>query len=146
MDGPPAVSISMDPVTRDVMRRPPRPKNASILSQRLLARVGFSAAVILIGVLYILAREIKSASGHRDQTMVSLSRCCSLLMNANLTWLLDFYFLRFPRPCISSSKSRFECSITHRLSKSYASSYSLYFVYGTTIFNLSPSPASCLSN
>lgn len=71
MDGPPAVSISMDPVTRDVMRRPPRPKNASILSQRLLARVGFSAAVILSGVLYILAREIKSSSGHRDQTMVS---------------------------------------------------------------------------
>lgn len=73
MDGPPAVSISMDPVTRDIMKRPPRPRNAPVISQRLLARVGFSAVVILSGVLYILAKEVSSDTGHRDQTMVT--RC-----------------------------------------------------------------------
>lgn len=72
MDGPPAVSISMDPVTRDIMKRPPRSRNTAILSRRLLERVVFSASIILVGVLFILAREMSDGStGHRDQTMVS---------------------------------------------------------------------------
>lgn len=52
------------------MKRPPRPKNAPILSQRLLGRVGFSATMIVVGVLFIFARELSDGGlGQRDQTM-----------------------------------------------------------------------------
>lgn len=56
------------------MRRPPRSKTAPILSRRLLARVGFSASLIILGVLFILARELSDGStSERDQTMVSVA-------------------------------------------------------------------------
>lgn len=72
MDGPPSQSLGVDPVNRDIMSRPPRPKNAPILSHRLLARVGFSAAMIICGVLFIFARELGDGSAaQRDQTMVN---------------------------------------------------------------------------
>ncbi|KAI5477200.1 calcium-transporting ATPase [Pseudohyphozyma bogoriensis] len=74
MDGPPAQSLGVDPVNRDIMRRPPRPKNAPILSQRLLARVGFSAAIIICGVLFVLGRELSDGTmAQRDQTMTFTS-------------------------------------------------------------------------
>ncbi|KAM0793681.1 hypothetical protein ACM66B_001109 [Microbotryomycetes sp. NB124-2] len=74
MDGPPAQSLGVDPVQRDVMQRPPRPKTAPILSRRLLGRVGFSAIVIILGVLFILARELSDGStSARDQSMTFTS-------------------------------------------------------------------------
>lgn len=60
------------------MRRPPRPKNEPILSRRLLARVGFSASIIILGVLFVLARELSDGSAsQRDQTMVRLAAASS---------------------------------------------------------------------
>ncbi|KAL8293642.1 hypothetical protein RQP46_000343 [Phenoliferia psychrophenolica] len=74
MDGPPAQSLGVDPVNRDIMRRPPRPKNTPILSRRLLQRVAFSAIVIVSGVLFVLARELGDGSmASRDQTMTFTS-------------------------------------------------------------------------
>lgn len=71
MDGPPSQSLGVDPVDREAMKRPPRPKTAPILTKRLLYRVAFSASVIICGVLFILAREQGDGSDlARDQTMV----------------------------------------------------------------------------
>ncbi|KAK4052906.1 High affinity Ca2+/Mn2+ P-type ATPase-like protein [Microbotryomycetes sp. JL221] len=74
MDGPPAQSLGVDPVQRDVMQRPPRSKTAPILSKRLLGRVGFSAVVIILGVLFILAKELSDGrTTARDQSMTFTS-------------------------------------------------------------------------
>ncbi|BGP44437.1 High affinity Ca2+/Mn2+ P-type ATPase-like protein [Rhodotorula kratochvilovae] len=74
MDGPPSQSLGVDPVDREAMKRPPRPKSAPILTQRLLYRVGFSASVIIVGVLFVLARERSDGSDlARDQTMTFTS-------------------------------------------------------------------------
>ncbi|GAA6002801.1 hypothetical protein JCM10207_007689 [Rhodosporidiobolus poonsookiae] len=74
MDGPPSQSLGVDPVDRDAMRRPPRPKNAPILTRRLMYRVAFSASIIICGVLFILFRELGDGSdGTRDQTMTFTS-------------------------------------------------------------------------
>lgn len=74
MDGPPSQSLGVDPVDREAMKRPPRPKTAPILTKRLLYRVAFSASVIICGVLFILAREQGDGSDlARDQTMVRRS-------------------------------------------------------------------------
>ena len=54
-----------------VMRRPPRKKDASIITRRLLWRVLFSASIIVVGTLfvYVFALEDNSMS-KREQTMV----------------------------------------------------------------------------
>lgn len=72
MDGPPSQSLGVDPVDPAVMRRPPRKKNAPIITQRLLLRVLFSASIIVFGTLfvYIYAYADKDMS-RREQTMVS---------------------------------------------------------------------------
>ncbi|OCF30540.1 calcium-transporting P-type ATPase, PMR1-type [Kwoniella heveanensis BCC8398] len=70
MDGPPAQALGVDPVDKEVMRRPPRKKGDHVLSRRLMLRVAFSAAMIVLGTLYIYARETSDGSmSRRDQTM-----------------------------------------------------------------------------
>jgi len=72
MDGPPAQALGVDPVDKEIMRRPPRKKGTSVISGRLLGRVGFSAACIVFGVLFIFGYESSDGSmSKRDQTMVS---------------------------------------------------------------------------
>ncbi|RDB25132.1 Calcium-transporting ATPase 1 [Hypsizygus marmoreus] len=70
MDGPPSQSLGVDPVDPAIMRRPPRKKNAPIVTQRLLFRVLFSASIIVIGTLfvYVFALEDNKMS-RREQTM-----------------------------------------------------------------------------
>ncbi|KAF8234424.1 calcium-transporting ATPase [Tricholoma matsutake] len=70
MDGPPSQSLGVDPVDPAVMRRPPRKKNAPIITRRLLYRVLFSASMIVIGTLfvYVFALEDDNMS-RREQTM-----------------------------------------------------------------------------
>jgi Ca2+-transporting ATPase len=74
MDGPPSQSLGVDPVDPAIMRRPPRKKNAPIITQRLLLRVLFSASIIVFGTLfvYIYAYSDQDMS-RREQTMVSVA-------------------------------------------------------------------------
>ncbi|KAI0752814.1 calcium-transporting ATPase [Daedaleopsis nitida] len=71
MDGPPSQSLGVDPVDPQVMRRPPRRKDAPIISQRLVYRVLFSASIIVIGTLfvYIYALADDQDMTRREQTM-----------------------------------------------------------------------------
>ncbi|WVW84125.1 calcium-transporting P-type ATPase, PMR1-type [Kwoniella bestiolae CBS 10118] len=70
MDGPPAQALGVDPVDKEIMRRPPRRKGDHVLSRRLIGRVAFSATMIVLGTLYIYLREISDGSmSRRDQTM-----------------------------------------------------------------------------
>ena len=71
MDGPPAQALGVDPVDKEIMRLPPRKKGANIISRRLLARVGFSAVMIILGTLYVFLHETTDGNmSRRDQTMV----------------------------------------------------------------------------
>ncbi|KAK1924100.1 hypothetical protein DB88DRAFT_526657 [Papiliotrema laurentii] len=70
MDGPPAQALGVDPVDKEIMRRPPRKKEASIISRRLMGRVGFSATMIILGTMFIFVHEISDGTmSKRDQTM-----------------------------------------------------------------------------
>ena len=51
MDGPPAQSLGVEPVDPALLSIPPRPRNARVLTPRLIRRVLQSAAVILVGTL-----------------------------------------------------------------------------------------------
>ena len=54
MDGPPAMSLGVDPVSPDAMSRPPRPTGDPILSRRRLARILLTSAVMAAGTLAVL--------------------------------------------------------------------------------------------
>ena len=71
MDGPPAQSLGVEPVDPAIMNRPPRPRNARVLTQALIQRVLTSATIIMLGTMMIYVREM--AMDHtvnaRDTTM-----------------------------------------------------------------------------
>jgi len=72
--GPPSQSLGVDPADPNVMRKPPRHKDASILNPRIMGRVAFSASMIVLGTLFVFIYELSDGSMlGRDQTMVSLS-------------------------------------------------------------------------
>jgi len=71
MDGPPSQSLGVDPVDPSIMKKPPRKKNASIITQRLLYRVLFSASIIVIGTLFVYIYALDEDLSKREQTMVS---------------------------------------------------------------------------
>jgi len=71
MDGPPAQSLGVEPVDHDVMNKPPKKKNAPILTQRLIKRVLTAAACVVAGTLFIYMTEMRDGSvTARDTTMV----------------------------------------------------------------------------
>ncbi|MEU8398339.1 cation-translocating P-type ATPase [Nonomuraea sp. NPDC048892] len=55
MDGPPAMSLGIDPVSPDAMSRPPRPAGERILTRQRLTRIVLAGAVMAAGTLAILA-------------------------------------------------------------------------------------------
>ena len=71
MDGPPAQSLGVEPVDPAVMTRPPRARNARVLTRPLIQRVLTSAFVIMIGTICVYIREMSldSSVTARDTTM-----------------------------------------------------------------------------
>ncbi|KAL2421648.1 Calcium-transporting ATPase pmrA [Exophiala dermatitidis] len=58
MDGPPAQSLGVEPVDPRVMTQPPRPRNANVLTKRLIRRVLTSAFIIMMGTLTVYIHEM----------------------------------------------------------------------------------------
>ncbi|MPZ78904.1 MAG: HAD-IC family P-type ATPase [Actinophytocola sp.] len=54
MDGPPAMSLGVDPVSPDAMRRPPRPAGERILTRQRLVRIVLAGLVMAAGTLAVL--------------------------------------------------------------------------------------------
>ena len=71
MDGPPAQSLGVEPVDPAIMNRPPRSKNARVLTRALIRRVLTSASIIMLGTLIIYVREMSTdrSINARDTTM-----------------------------------------------------------------------------
>ena len=72
MDGPPAQSLGVEPVDPAVMSRPPRSRNAMILTRKVIKRVLTQACVILVGTMGIYIIEMTDGTvTARDTTMVT---------------------------------------------------------------------------
>ncbi|KAG0009664.1 High affinity Ca2+/Mn2+ P-type ATPase-like protein [Entomortierella chlamydospora] len=70
MDGPPAQSLGVEPVDDDVMKKPPRARDAPILTRLLLQRVLTSAMIIVAGTMFVYVHEMTDGSvTARDTTM-----------------------------------------------------------------------------
>ncbi|RDL29981.1 Uncharacterized protein BP5553_10608 [Venustampulla echinocandica] len=71
MDGPPAQSLGVEPVDPDVMTRPPRKRNAPVLTWPLITRVMTSASIIMMGTMAVYTHEMLTDGEvtKRDTTM-----------------------------------------------------------------------------
>nr|XP_020473106.1 calcium-transporting ATPase type 2C member 1 isoform X1 [Monopterus albus] len=70
MDGPPAQSLGVEPVDKDVIRKPPRNVRDSILTRSLIVKILVSAVIIVCGTLFVFWRELQdNMITPRDTTM-----------------------------------------------------------------------------
>ncbi|KAF4123983.1 P-type Ca2+ transporter type 2C [Geosmithia morbida] len=70
MDGPPAQSLGVEKVDPDVMNRPPRRRDDPVLTKALVTRVLTSAAIIMVGTMFVYSREMLDGQvTRRDTTM-----------------------------------------------------------------------------
>ncbi|XP_028605891.2 calcium-transporting ATPase type 2C member 1 isoform X2 [Podarcis muralis] len=70
MDGPPAQSLGVEPVDKDVIRKPPRNVKDSILTRNLIVKILVSSIIIVCGTLFVFWRELRdNGITPRDTTM-----------------------------------------------------------------------------
>ncbi|AEO53217.1 hypothetical protein MYCTH_2294253 [Thermothelomyces thermophilus ATCC 42464] len=71
MDGPPAQSLGVEAVDKDVMNRPPRRRGDAVLTRPLITRVLTQAAVIMAGTMLVYTHEMLDDGEvtRRDTTM-----------------------------------------------------------------------------
>ncbi|KAM9309221.1 calcium-transporting ATPase type 2C member 1 isoform 2-T5 [Pholidichthys leucotaenia] len=70
MDGPPAQSLGVEPVDRDVICKPPRNVRDSIITRSLIVKVLVSSFIIVCGTLFVFWRELQdNVITPRDTTM-----------------------------------------------------------------------------
>ena len=53
MDGPPAQSLGLEPADPSVLKKPPRSTKEQILTKSLMINIVLSAAVIIIGTMWV---------------------------------------------------------------------------------------------
>lgn len=56
------VSLGVEPVDRDVIRKPPRNVKDSIITRSLLVKVLLSALIIVCGTLFVFWREVSEVT------------------------------------------------------------------------------------
>lgn len=69
MDGPPAMSLGVDPVEPGTMRRPPRPAGEPLLTRSRLLRILFLGAVMAAGTLAVLLLAPGPQPVHAEATV-----------------------------------------------------------------------------
>lgn len=71
MDGPPAQSLGVEAVDKDVMNRPPRKRNDPVLTRAVIQRVAQSATIVMVGTMLVYTHEMLEDRQvtRRDTTM-----------------------------------------------------------------------------
>ncbi|CAK9811235.1 Calcium-transporting ATPase type 2C member 1 [Anthophora quadrimaculata] len=70
MDGPPAQSLGVEPVDKDVLKQKPRNTKEPMITRHLIVNVLLSATIIILGTLWVYNREMTTdGNTARDTTM-----------------------------------------------------------------------------
>ncbi|XP_033323331.1 secretory pathway calcium atpase [Megalopta genalis] len=69
MDGPPAQSLGVEPVDKDVLKQKPRNTKEPMITRHLIINVLLSAIIIILGTLWVYNREMVNGNTARDTTM-----------------------------------------------------------------------------
>jgi Ca2+-transporting ATPase len=70
MDGPPAQSLGVEPMDRDVMKRPPRKVTDPVFNRQMITTVILTAFVMVVGTLATFYFELEH-EGHEPTTLTS---------------------------------------------------------------------------
>src|SRR3569833_3118958 len=95
MDGPPAQSLGVEAVDKDVMNRPPRKRNDAVLTRSLLMRVAQSAFIIMFGTMMVYTHEMLEDGQvtRRDTTMTFTCFVLFVLFFVLFCWFVFLFFL-----------------------------------------------------
>ncbi|WFD00174.1 P-type Ca(2+) transporter [Malassezia yamatoensis] len=80
MDGPPSQSLGVDPPSETVMQRPPRSKDAPVVTRQLLYRTLFSAVVIVAFTQFVFLFE-RQSDGQSDTRGATMTFTCFVLLD-----------------------------------------------------------------
>ncbi|KAJ2899301.1 calcium-transporting p-type atpase [Zalerion maritima] len=80
MDGPPAQSLGVEAVDKDVMNRPPRKRNDPVLTPALIQRVLTQATIVMMGTMLVYRREML-ADGEVDRRDTTMTFTCFVLFD-----------------------------------------------------------------
>ncbi|CAB3369455.1 Hypothetical predicted protein [Cloeon dipterum] len=70
MDGPPAQSLGVEPVDKDVIKQKPRDAKTPMITKAVIVNVILSASIIILGTLWVFNREMSDNKiTPRDTTM-----------------------------------------------------------------------------
>ncbi|MHB1358171.1 MAG: cation-translocating P-type ATPase [Rhodocyclaceae bacterium] len=69
MDGPPAMTLGVEPARPGIMRDAPRRADAGILSMQRLWRIGFYGAIMAVGTLAVYAWAMQSGDAAKAMTL-----------------------------------------------------------------------------
>ncbi|RXN32315.1 calcium-transporting ATPase type 2C member 1 isoform X2 [Labeo rohita] len=89
MDGPPAQSLGVEPVDRDVIRKPPRNVRDSIITRSLIVKVLVSSFIIVCGTLFVFWRETRMV---HEMGLCSNRMFCYAVLGSIMGQLLVIYF------------------------------------------------------
>lgn len=74
MDGPPAQSLGLEPLTQSLMKNPPRPPNEPVLNRNIIIKIIVGAFIMLVGTLNVFFTTYNvsdSSSSTSDPTVLS---------------------------------------------------------------------------
>ncbi|MDR1839791.1 MAG: calcium-translocating P-type ATPase, PMCA-type [Treponema sp.] len=82
MDGPPALTLGLEPIHGDLMKRPPVKRSENILSKPLLARIGFTGLYISAVFLYQHIFNFLNVTDEQSSTVLFTMFALFQLFNA----------------------------------------------------------------
>lgn len=90
MDGPPAQSLGVEPVEKDVVRQKPRNTKEPMITRKLIINVLLSALVIIAGTLWVFNKEVSFLNFYNFNTIVYV---CYILFCLRLKGNLHILFI-----------------------------------------------------
>jgi len=94
MDGPPAISLGLEPPEPDVMERPPRDPGDDILSRKMMVWIGIMGGVMSIVTLFIFTESTGSQTLEKAKTMAFTTFAFFQVFNVFNCKSIDKYFWR----------------------------------------------------
>jgi Ca2+-transporting ATPase len=62
MDGPPAQSLGVEPVTADVMKSPPRDPKTPAITKQMITKIAIGSVIMLVGTLSMFFNALEETS------------------------------------------------------------------------------------
>jgi len=116
MDGPPAQSLGLEPVSKDVMKQPPRDPSTPVINRRMIIKILQGGFIMLFGTLYVFFSTVKDTGGIHAEHDANGEESQVAIENRYATTLAFTTFVMFQMfnalNCRSATQSVFSLGLT----------------------------------